>query len=107
MLHADDDDLLAAAGRWYVPRRDPDHLRRNALLVLANTGDGADPAVAAAVGRYLRHANDVLAAHAAWVALRLGRTDLLEPPEVAERPAVRAEQAAAAKWTGANSTAVT
>lgn len=96
MLHADDDELLAAAGRWYVPKRDPDHLRRNALLVLANTGDGAAPVIAATIERYLRHPNDVLAAHAAWAALRLGRADLLEPPAVAERAAVQAEMVAAA-----------
>ena len=31
LLEADDDTLLAAYGRWYIPRRDPRYLRRNAL----------------------------------------------------------------------------
>ena len=36
VLDADDDELLARLGRWYIPHRDPDYLRRNALLVLGN-----------------------------------------------------------------------
>ncbi|UDY35939.1 tRNA epoxyqueuosine(34) reductase QueG [Dermatobacter hominis] len=98
MLAAGDDDLLAAAGRWYVPRRDPDHLRRNALLVLGNTGDGADPVAIDALRTYLRHADDHLASHAAWAALRLGRPDLLDEDGVAGRPAVEDERS---RWPGA------
>jgi epoxyqueuosine reductase len=92
MLGASDDELLAAAGRWYVPDRDPDHLRRNALLVLGNTADGAVPEVVAVLRTYLRHERDLLASHAAWAALRLGRADLLDEPGVAGRPAVEAER---------------
>src|SRR5690606_1907168 len=32
LLDADDDELLRRHGRWYVPRRQPRYLRRNALV---------------------------------------------------------------------------
>ena len=44
---------MARVGRWYIPGRQPRYLRRNALIVLGNTGDPSDPAVIAAVARAL------------------------------------------------------
>lgn len=72
VLAADDDALMARLGRWYIPNRDPDYLRRNALLVLANVADGADPEVRATVERYLAVERPMLRAHAVWTARRLG-----------------------------------
>lgn len=72
LLAATDDELLDRFGRWYVPRRDPRYLRRNALVVLGNSGRGDDPAVVAAVERYATGADDLLARHARWAAERLG-----------------------------------
>ena len=77
LLAATDDELLRRHGRWYLPRRSPDHLRRNALVVLGNTGDGGDAATAATLDRYLDHGDATLRRHAAWAARRLGRDDLL------------------------------
>ncbi len=71
VLDADDDTLLARLGRWYIPNRDPDYLRRNALLVLANVADPT-PAVVAVVRRYLIHPSALLRAHAVWAARQLG-----------------------------------
>jgi len=71
VLDADDDELLARLGRWYIPHRDPDYLRRNALLVLGNVARPT-PTVTAVVERYLRHPTAMLRAHAVWVARRLG-----------------------------------
>ena len=51
--------------------RDPDYLRRNALLVLGNVARPT-PTVTAVVERYLRHPTAMLRAHAVWVARRLG-----------------------------------
>lgn len=68
-LGASDRDLLGRHGHWYVPRRDPRHLRRNALVALGNTG-GRD-AVGVAAG-YLGHRDWLLRAHAAWALGRLG-----------------------------------
>jgi len=89
LLTATDDALLARHGRWYIPRRDPDHLRRNALVVLANTARRDDVDAGAAVERYLGHANPLLRGHAAWAARRLGRADLLAGRE--DDPAIAAE----------------
>ncbi len=72
MLDASDDELLAGFGRWYIPRRDPRYLRRNALVVLANVGDPSDPRVRAAVNRALCHDDPLIRAHAVWCARRLG-----------------------------------
>jgi epoxyqueuosine reductase len=72
LLALDDDELLARFGRWYIPRRDPRYLRRNALVVLGNNGDGRDPAVLTTLRRYLDADDDLLREHAAWAADRLG-----------------------------------
>jgi epoxyqueuosine reductase len=93
-LSAADDELLDRHGRWYVPRRDPDHLRRNALVVLGNVGDGHHPATIASIARYLVHPSPTLRAHAAWAARRLGRADLLD--DLLDDPAVATELAAPA-----------
>ena len=72
LLSLTDEELLARFGRWYIPRRDPRYLRRNALVVLGNTGDADDPGVAAVLRRYLDGDDDLLREHAAWAAARLG-----------------------------------
>jgi len=77
MLEASDAELLRSHGRWYIPRRDPRYLRRNALIVLGNTADGWSPPVGAALERYLHSEDEMLQAHAVWAAARLGRRDLV------------------------------
>jgi epoxyqueuosine reductase len=77
LLDAGDAALLQRYGRWYVPQRDPRWLRRNALVVLGNVGDGADPATAVRLRRYLADPDPMLRSHAVWAAARLGRHDLL------------------------------
>ncbi|MBV9042403.1 MAG: tRNA epoxyqueuosine(34) reductase QueG [Acidimicrobiia bacterium] len=77
ILDASDEELLARHGRWYIPRRQPRYLRRNALVVLGNVGDGNDPEVEAALRRALADPDRMLRSHAAWAAERLGRPDLV------------------------------
>jgi len=60
-----------------IPRRQPRYLRRNALVVLGNVGDGSDHEVEAALRRALGDPDPMLRSHAAWAAERLGRSDLL------------------------------
>lgn len=72
LLAAGDADLMARHGRWYIPARDPRYLRRNALVVLANTADGSEPEVVRTVRRYQRGPDEMLARHASWAARRLG-----------------------------------
>lgn len=104
LLAASDDELLDRYGRWYIPRRQPRYLRRNALVVLGNVADPADGRVAAALGRALASGDPVVRGHAVWAARRLGRDDLLvaaglgmadgPDPDADPDPLVRAELAA-------------
>lgn len=77
LLQMTDDELMVAFGHWYIPRRRPEYLRRNALVVLGNVGDPASPAVDEALRRSLSSWSDVVAAHAVWAARRLGRDELV------------------------------
>jgi epoxyqueuosine reductase len=78
MLTATDAWLLDRYGRWYIPQRHPRYLRRNALVALANTGDGHSPLVESTMKRYLTSPDELLRAHAVWAVLRLDRGDLLD-----------------------------
>jgi epoxyqueuosine reductase len=91
LLEASDEELLGRLGRWYVPRREARYLRRNALVVLGNSAEPHDPTTERLLAAHLDGEDDLLAAHAAWAALRLGRIDLLEEPTRARRPAIAAE----------------
>ena len=89
ILEASDDELMARFGRWYIPRRRPGYLRRNALVVLGNVGDPSDPQVRAAVNRSLVDPDPLVRAHAVWCARRLGLS--LGALENRDDPLVRAE----------------
>ena len=80
---------MADFGRWYIPRREPRYLRRNALVVLANVGEPSDPRLRAAVDRALGDADPLIRAHAVWCARRLGLA--LEALSERDDPLVRAE----------------
>ncbi|MEE8490481.1 MAG: tRNA epoxyqueuosine(34) reductase QueG [Acidimicrobiia bacterium] len=69
LLTATDQELLDSYGHFYIPRRNPAFLRRNALVALGNSG--GPEAVALAV-RYMQDRDPVLRAHAAWALGRLG-----------------------------------
>lgn len=71
LLDLDDAALLERFARWYVPRREPRYLRRNALVALGNVGDAADPDVQRVVGAALAGDDAMLREHAAWAAARL------------------------------------
>jgi epoxyqueuosine reductase len=80
LLDMSDEALLATYGRWYIPRREPRYLRRNALVALGNVGDGQDPDTEAALRRWVCDPDVILAEHAQWAARRLGRPDLATAP---------------------------
>ncbi len=77
LLDSDDETLLARYGQWYIPRREVRYLRRNALVVLGNSGAGSAPEVERALRRYLTDPDELLRAHSVWAAAQLGRRDLL------------------------------
>jgi len=75
LLAADDAAITDAHGRWYIPRRDMNYVRRNALVALGNVLaasptmiDGARPTLTA----HLQHDDPMLRRHAAWAAGRSG-----------------------------------
>ena len=87
LLTATDDELLARHGRFYLPGRDPNILRRNALIAWANTvaesvaGPVAesvdrrgDESMIAVVRGYLDHHDPAVRDAAAWACQRVGRT---------------------------------
>ena len=72
----DDATVLERYGRWYIAGRDPDVIRRTALVVLGNDA-GLDPStVVPVLARYLSDPNPLLRAHATWAARRHRREDL-------------------------------
>jgi epoxyqueuosine reductase len=101
LLSSTDHELLARHGRWYIPRREPRYLRRNALVVLGNVADPGDPAVAAALRRCLSDADPLVRGHAVWAARRMGRGDLLTTLIDEDDPSVRVELAAPVAVRGA------
>ena len=72
LLEMSDDDLLETVDWWYVAQRNPDWVRRNALIVLGNVGDMHSSRVRSIVETYLEHPDPMLRAHAVWAAARLG-----------------------------------
>lgn len=91
ILAASDAELLDRFGRWYLPGRDVRYLRRNALVVLGNVGDGTDPTVVVLLRDVLAGPDPLVVAHAVWAARRLGRADLLDDAVRHPDPLVRAE----------------
>ena len=69
LLGEDDGTLRERFSRFYVPRNEMRYLRRNALVVLGNSGDRAMVGV---VARFAGDADAMLRGHAAWALGRLG-----------------------------------
>ncbi len=109
LLTSSDSSLLDRFGAWYIPRRDPRYLRRNALVVLGNVaalralfagcasdvGATDEPAVTALVllRRYLGDEDPLLVAHASWAARRAGVEWILHEDPWQTHPEVLAEMA--------------
>ena len=68
-LVGDGEELRRRYDRLYVPRNDPRYLRRNALVVLGNTGRPGDAHLAEP---YAEGADELLREHAEWALARLG-----------------------------------
>lgn len=70
LLEFDDDQLLEQCGRWYLPGRDVNVVRRNLLVVVGNSGQASDP-VRVVLRRYAGGGDPILAEHAKWALERL------------------------------------
>ncbi len=66
LLSVGDAEILERLGRWYIANRDPDVIRRTALIVLGNTADPDDSLSIAAIDRYTDVDDPVLSEHARW-----------------------------------------
>jgi epoxyqueuosine reductase len=104
LLTMTDEALLERFGAWYIPKRDPRYLRRNALVVLGNlASDSASPRggrrrlgttdVRGLLRRYLADEDPLLVQHAAWAARRACVDDLLDEEPWRTHPEVLAERA--------------
>ncbi len=76
VLAAPDAEVLRIAGGWYVADRDPRWVRRNALLVVGNSGVVHDEVVSL-LARYINGDDALLAEHARWAAGKLGVASLV------------------------------
>lgn len=95
LLSASDEEVLARHGRWYIPQRNVDYIRRTALVVLGNVAKPEDKAALRLLRHYLASDEPMLRAHATWAAKRLGRSDMLPEDDDAE---VLEEQRRAVEW---------
>ena len=78
-----DRELMKEFGHWYIPRRRPEYLRRNALVVLGNSQSHDDREVDRVLKSCLMASEPLVRSHAVWAALRLGKKHLIGP-DVAE-----------------------
>jgi epoxyqueuosine reductase len=63
IVEASDEELLAEYGSWYIAKRDPRYLRRNAIVALGNV---RDPAARPVLERVASGDDELLAEHARW-----------------------------------------
>ncbi len=86
LLAATDAELMASVGRWYLADRNPDVVRRTALVILGNTPTTPDGE--AAIRRHLVSSAELLRRHAIWAArrhgLRFELDDSLRSPAIDE-----------------------
>ncbi|MGI9610016.1 MAG: tRNA epoxyqueuosine(34) reductase QueG [Acidimicrobiia bacterium] len=71
LLQAGDAELLDRLGRWYIADRNPNVIRRTALVVLGNTADPASATSLALLRHYAVHDDAQLREHAQWAIGRL------------------------------------
>jgi|ETNmetMinimDraft_1059919.scaffolds.fasta_scaffold01329_5 epoxyqueuosine reductase len=83
LLDSADEELMKQFGHWYIPRRRPEYLRRNALVVLGNSQSHNDLEVDRVLANCLISSEPLVRSHAVWAALRLGKEHLIGP-DVAE-----------------------
>lgn len=93
LLTLDDAELLDRFGAWYIPHREVRYIRRNALIVLANTADPAADETRSIVERYVASPDEIERSHAVWTAHQLGFDDLVDEAAADPNHLVRAELA--------------
>ena len=77
LLGTPDEELMEKFGHWYIPRRQPSYLRRNALVVLGNSGNRDDPEIDRVLRECLNSDEALVRSHAVWAAFRLNKKHLV------------------------------
>lgn len=80
VLTASDDELLERFDRWYIPKRDPKFIRRNAIVVAGNSRSTEFEQL---VSVYLADSSSILRIHAAWAAGQIRSPKLVSALESA------------------------
>ena len=78
LLTASDAEVLNLVGGWYVADRNPRWVRRNALIVLGNSGARHNDDVLSVLAKYLHGDDELLREHAQWAARQLGHAELID-----------------------------
>lgn len=77
ILDATDTELIETFGRWYIPERNVNWLRRNALIILGNVASvPVTLRTERILERYLHSSDPYVRAQSVWTAFRLNRDDL-------------------------------
>ncbi len=84
LLTAPDAEVLDIVGGWYVADRNPRWVRRNALIVLGNSGACDNDDVLSVLSKYLHGDDELLREHAQWAARQLGHAELIDDEFVPE-----------------------
>ena len=71
LLNLDDEALLDRVGRWYIADRNPDLVRRNLLIVIANSAPADNASVRSVLEQFDSGADPMLSEHATWALNRL------------------------------------
>ena len=80
ILASSDTELEAEAGHWYVPKRDMDYVRRNALVALGNSGDRDHVEI---IAGWLGNGTAMMRGHAAWALGAIGGREAVRVLETA------------------------
>jgi epoxyqueuosine reductase len=75
IIESTDEQLLAQFGRWWLPNRNPDILRRNAAVALGNTGNPEDQSLRRLLSQLVQggppEVSQSLRRHTNWAIIRL------------------------------------
>lgn len=94
VLESDDDTVMSRFSQWYIPQRNPNWVRRNALIILGNVATvPVSRRTENLLVRFLASSDPYLRAHAVWSARRLGCDRLTDTLREDPHPVVRAEMA--------------
>ena len=91
LLNSTDAELLELYGSFYIAKREPRYLRRNALLVLGNVCNPDSTAVRETLRRALRSGDPIVRLHAVWAARRMGLEAWADPARYDHDSRVREE----------------